>query len=62
MQGITKQELSDEGKQLLREVLAGLYPPDLIEAIVGAEVLSPPLVLSPAAKTHLAGALDALRC
>jgi hypothetical protein len=59
---MVESELSNEAKVLLREVLTGLYPPDLIEQIVSAKVLSPPLALSPEAKRQLADTLDALRC
>lgn len=57
---MVEHELGDEGRQLLREVLTGLYPPDRIEEMVSTKMLSP-RTLSPAGKQHLADILDALR-
>jgi hypothetical protein len=56
---MVEQELSDEGKELLRELLTGPRPPDRIERIVSTKVLGP-RALSPAAKQQLADVLDAL--
>jgi hypothetical protein len=52
--------LSDEGKQLLREVLTGLHSPEEIERIVSTKVLGPRGELSPAAREQLEEVIAAL--
>jgi len=56
---MAEHELSDEGKALLREVLTGLHPPDLIEEMVSTKMLGL-REISPAAKRHLEDTLAAL--
>jgi hypothetical protein len=56
---MVERELSDEGKELLRQILTGLQPPDRIEEIVSMKMLGP-REISPAAKEQLEDTLAAL--
>jgi hypothetical protein len=58
--GLTECELSEEGKELLRCTLAGLYSPEEIERIVSANVLTPRREFSPAAREQLEEVIAAL--
>jgi hypothetical protein len=56
---MVEHELRDEGRQLLREVLTGLYPRDRIEEMVSTKMLGP-REISPAAKRQIEDTLAAL--